>query len=153
MAIFPVILCGGAGTRLWPASRPEKPKQFLDLTSSLSLFQETVRRIAPLTDDGGRIVIVAGRDHRGFIEDQLNGTDAVVLLEPSGRDSAAAMTAAAEWISRQNAEGVAVFVASDHHIPDDAAFRQSALEAVQSAREGRLVVFGVRPTEPSSAYG
>lgn len=153
MAIFPVILCGGAGTRLWPASRPEKPKQFLDLTSSLSLFQETVRRIAPLADDGGRIVIVAGRDHRGFIEDQLNGTDAVVLLEPSGRDSAAAMTAAAEWISRQNAEGVAVFVASDHHIPDDAAFRQSALEAVQSAREGRLVVFGVRPTEPSSAYG
>ena len=153
MAIFPVILCGGAGTRLWPASRPEKPKQFLDLTSHLSLFQETVRRVAPLADDGGRIVIVAGRDHRGFIEDQLNGTDAVVLLEPMGRDSAAAMAAAAEWISRQNAEGVAVFVASDHHIPDDAAFRQSALDAVESAREGRIVVFGVRPTEPSSAYG
>lgn len=153
MAIFPVILCGGAGTRLWPASRPEKPKQFLDLTSHLSLFQETVCRVAPLADNGGRIVIVAGRDHRGFIEDQLNGTDAVVLLEPSGRDSAAAMAAAAEWISRQNPEGVAVFVASDHHIPDDDAFRQSALEAVKSALEGRIVVFGVRPTEPSSAYG
>lgn len=153
MAIFPVILCGGAGTRLWPASRPERPKQFLDLTSHLSLFQETVQRVAPLADDGGQIVIVAGRDHRGFIEDQLNGTDAVVLLEPLGRDSAAAMAVAAEWITRQNSDGVAVFVASDHHIPDDAAFRQSVLEAVQSARDGRIVVFGVRPTEPSSAYG
>lgn len=153
MAIFPVILCGGAGTRLWPASRPEKPKQFLDLTSSLSLFQETVRRVAPLAGAGGRVVVVAGKEHRGFVEAQLDGVPAVVLLEPTGRDSAAAMAAAAQWISSQDPDGVAVFVASDHHIPDDEAFRRSAMEGVSSAGQGRIVVFGVRPTEPSSAYG
>lgn len=153
MAIFPVILCGGAGTRLWPASRPEKPKQFLDLTTDLSLFQETVRRVAPLAGEDGRIVVVAGRDHRGFVEHQLDDVPAVILLEPSGRDSAAAMSAAAQWIVRHDPSGVAVFVASDHHIPDDAAFRFSALQGVEAARQGRMVVFGVRPTEPSSAYG
>lgn len=153
MAIFPVILCGGAGTRLWPASRPDRPKQFLDLTSHLSLFQETVRRVAPLTGTDGRIVVVAGRDHRSFVEEQLGETPAVVLLEPQGRDSAAAMAAAAQWIAGQDADGVAVFVASDHHIPDDEAFRRSALEGVDSAEQGRIVIFGVRPTEPSSAYG
>lgn len=153
MAIFPVILCGGAGTRLWPASRPDRPKQFLDLTSPLSLFQETVRRVAPLAGDDGRIVVVAGKEHRGFVEDQLGGAAAVVLLEPSGRDSAPAMAAAAQWIANNDPDGVAVFVASDHHIPDDQAFRASVMEAVTSARDGRIVVFGVRPTEPSSAYG
>ena len=153
MAIFPVILCGGAGTRLWPASRPEKPKQFLDLTTDLSLFQETVRRVAPLAGDEGRVVVVAGRDHRGFVEAQLDGVQAVILLEPIGRDSAAAMTAAAQWIARHDPEGVAVFVASDHHIPDNAAFRSSVLQGVEAAQQGRMVIFGVRPTEPSSAYG
>lgn len=153
MAIFPVILCGGAGTRLWPASRPEKPKQFLDLTTDLSLFQETVRRVAPLAGDDGRVVVVAGRDHRGFVEAQLDGVQAVILLEPTGRDSAAAMTAAAQWIARQDPDGVAVFVASDHHIPDNTAFRSSVLQGVEAAQRGRVVIFGVRPTEPSSAYG
>ncbi len=153
MAIFPVILCGGAGTRLWPASRPDRPKQFLDLTSHLSLFQETVRRVAPLAGADGRIVVVAGKEHRGFVEEQLGEAAAVVLLEPTGRDSAPAMAAAAQWIATQDPDGVAVFVASDHHIPDDEAFRRSALEGVRSAEQGRIVVFGVRPTEPSSAYG
>ena len=153
MAIFPVILCGGAGTRLWPASRPERPKQFLDLTSHLSLFQETVERVASLAGDTGRVVVVAGREHRGFVEAQLGGLDAVVLLEPAGRDSAAAMTAAAHWIRMADPQGVAVFVASDHHIPNGDGFRASVMEAIPSAQKGRIVVFGVRPTEPSSAYG
>ena len=153
MAIFPVILCGGAGTRLWPASRPDKPKQFLDLTSNLSLFQQTVERVVSLADGGGRLIVVAGREHRAFVEDQLSGVSAVILLEPEGRDSAAAMTAAAQWISSHDAEGVAVFVASDHHIPDDMSFRASVREAVDAAELGRIVVFGVKPSEPSSAYG
>lgn len=153
MAIFPVILCGGAGTRLWPESRPEKPKQFLDLTSHLSLFQETVERVAGLAGDAGRVVVVAGREHRSFVEAQLGGVDAVVLLEPTGRDSAAAMTAAAQWILNADPNGVAVFVASDHHIPDGEGFRASVREAISAAEKGQVVVFGVRPTEPSSAYG
>lgn len=154
MAIYPVILCGGAGTRLWPASRPTRPKQFIDLVSEASLFQETVRRVAPLAE-GGRIIVVAGEAHRGFIEAQLAalGVEGHLILEPVGRDSAPAMAAAALWIEKIDPDGTAVFVASDHYIPDAAAFRAAALEAVAAAAPGRIVTMGMAPTSPSSAYG
>ena len=154
MAIYPVILCGGAGTRLWPASRPERPKQFIDLISDLSLFQETAQRVAPLAD-GGRIVVVAGRAHREFIEAQLSALDIEgdLILEPLGRDSAPAMAAAALWIEQIDPTGTAVFVASDHYVPDAPAFREAALEAVAAAEHGRIVTMGIAPSSPSSAYG
>lgn len=154
MAIYPVILCGGAGTRLWPASRPSRPKQFIDLVSELSLFQETVRRVAPLAE-GGRLVVVAGRDHRAFIEAQLAdlGIEGELILEPMGRDSAPAMAAAALWIERIDPDGTAVFVASDHYVPDPAAFRRVMVEAVAAAAPGRIVTLGIKPAGPSSAYG
>lgn len=155
MAIFPVILCGGAGTRLWPASRPARPKQFIDLASDLSLFQETARRAAPLTQGGGRLLVVSGQAHRGFVDDQLAalGLEATVLLEPEGRESAPAMAAAAAWIARAAPDGVALFVASDHHIPDGEAFRRAVLEALPTAEAGRIVTFGIRPTWPAPSYG
>ncbi|HEY0102480.1 MAG TPA: sugar phosphate nucleotidyltransferase, partial [Brevundimonas sp.] len=155
MAIFPVILCGGAGTRLWPASRPARPKQFIDLASDLSLFQDTALRVGPLAADGGRVLVVAGLSHEPFITAQLTalGLEATVLLEPEGRDSAPAMAAAAEWIASLAPEGLALFVASDHHIPDGDAFRAAVHEAAASADAGRIITFGVRPSEPSSAYG
>jgi mannose-1-phosphate guanylyltransferase/mannose-6-phosphate isomerase len=154
MAIYPVILCGGAGSRLWPASRPARPKQFIDLVSDLSLFQDTVRRVAPLAE-GARIVIVAGSDHQGSIEAQLAalGIDGDLILEPAGRDSAPAMAAAALWIERIDPDGTAVFVASDHYIPDASAFRETALKAVSVAAHGRIVTMGMIPASPSSAYG
>ncbi len=154
MAIFPVILCGGAGTRLWPASRPSRPKQFIDLVSDQSLFQETVRRVAPLVRDG-RLVIVAGRAHRSQIESQLAalGVEAELILEPEGRDSAAAMAAAALWIARLDPGATAVFVASDHYVPDPVAFRSVMTEAVEAAEHGRIVTLGIQPTTPSSAFG
>ena len=155
MAIFPVILCGGAGTRLWPASRPARPKQFIDLASDLSLFQETALRAAPLTNGGGRLLVVTGQAHRGFVDDQLSalGLEATVLLEPEGRESAPAMAAAAAWIAREAPGGVALFVASDHHIPDGDAFRAAVLEALPTAESGRIITFGIRPTWPASSYG
>lgn len=154
MAIYPVILCGGAGTRLWPASRPARPKQFIDLISDLSLFQETVRRVAPLAD-GGRIVVVAGRDHQAYIEAQLSalGVEGDLILEPLGRDSAPAMAAAALWIEQIDTDGTAVFVASDHYIPDAPAFRKVVIEAAAGAEHGRIVTMGMAPSSPSSAYG
>tara|TARA_R110002051_G_scaffold16182_6_gene48963 strand:- start:753 stop:2966 length:2214 start_codon:yes stop_codon:yes gene_type:complete len=155
MALFPVIMCGGAGTRLWPASRPSRPKQFLPLVGQHSLFQETVARVAPLVRDGGKLVVVGGLAHRHWIVNQLAelGVEAQVLLEPEGRDSAAAMAAAAIWVSDQDPEGIVAFLASDHHIPDHPAFREALVEAARGTGTGRIVTLGVRPTEPSSAYG
>ncbi|WP_312146129.1 AGE family epimerase/isomerase [Brevundimonas sp.] len=155
MKLYPVIMCGGAGTRLWPASRPSRPKQFIPLAGNRSLFHETVVRVAPLVSDGGRLIVVGGADHREWILDQLHeaGVGAQVLLEPEARDSAAAMAAAAAWTAAQDPEGVNIFVASDHHIPNQDAFRASARRAAEEARKGRIVTLGVKPTEPSAAYG
>lgn len=155
MSLYPVIMCGGSGTRLWPASRPSRPKQFIPLSGNRSLFQETVVRVAPLAVDGGRIVVIGGAKHRRAILDQLHqiGIEAKVLLEPEGRDSAAAMAAAAHWTLAHDPEGVNVFVASDHHMPDHAGFQQAVMAASVAAAAGRIVTLGIRPTEPSEAYG
>ena len=155
MKIYPVIMCGGSGTRLWPASRPSRPKQFIPLAGNRSLFQDTVLRVAPLADHGGRLVVVGGVTHRPWIVEQLEqvGIEAQVLLEPEARDSAAAMAAAAAWTEREDPSGINVFVASDHHIPDHVAFQQAAQAASEAASEGRVVTLGVAPTEASSAYG
>lgn len=155
MKIYPVIMCGGSGTRLWPASRPSRPKQFIPLAGNRSLFQETVLRVAPLAASGGKLIVVGGVLHRALIVEQLEeiGVQAHVLLEPEARDSAAAMAAAAAWTEREDAEGLNAFVASDHHIPDHAAFQNAVRIAATSAAAGRVVTLGVSPNEASSAYG
>lgn len=155
MTIYPVIMCGGAGSRLWPASRPGRPKQFLALAGPRSLFQDTVLRVAPLAEDGGRLIVVAGTGHADAIAAQLAeiGVEATLLLEPEARDSAPAMAAAAAFIERHDPEGVAAIIASDHHIPDAEAFRIAVRAAAVEAGRGRIITLGVAPTEPSSAYG
>lgn len=154
MAIYPVIMCGGMGTRLWPESQPNKPKQFAPLMGELSMFQETVLRVA-IIGGTAKPVVVGGAGHRRLIAEQLAaiGVSAVVLLEPEGRDSAPAMAAACAWIASQDKDGVAVVVAADHHIPDGQAFRDAVSVAVDSANSGQIVTFGVRPSTPSTAYG
>ncbi|HYC73583.1 AGE family epimerase/isomerase [Brevundimonas sp.] len=154
MTIYPVIMCGGAGSRLWPASRPGRPKQFLALTGKHSLFQNTVLRVAPLADDG-RVIVVAGAGHADAVAAQLAevGAEAIVLLEPEARDSGPAMAAAAAFIEALDPDGVAAIVASDHHIPDAGAFRDAVGIAADEAANGRIVTLGVTPTSPSSAYG
>ena len=155
MKLYPVILCGGAGTRLWPASRPSRPKQFIPLAGNRSLFYEAVIRVSPLVSEGARLIVVGASDHRALILDQLDeaGIDAQVLLEPVGRDSAAAMAAAAVWTAAHDIEGINVFVASDHFIPDSDAFRSSVIVAAKEAQSGRIVTLGIKPTKPSTAYG
>lgn len=155
MTTYPVIMCGGAGSRLWPASRPGRPKQFLALAGPRSLFQETVLRVAPLTEDGGGLIVVAGTGHADSIAAQLAeiGVRATVVLEPAARDSAPAMAAAAALIEARDPDGVAAIIASDHHIPDAEAFRAAVRTAAIEAARGRIVTLGVTPTEPSSAYG
>ena len=154
-ALYPVILCGGGGTRLWPTSRPSRPKQFLSMAGKRSLFQDAVLRMVPLAEDGGRVLVIGGLAHRRWIIDQLSelGVEAQVLLEPEARDSAPAMAAAAAWVARADPTGVIAFVASDHHIPDHDAFRAAVAKAGAAAAKGRIVTLGVKPDGPSSAYG
>lgn len=149
-----MIMCGGSGTRLWPASRPWLPKQFIPLTGERSSFQETVTRVAPLAD-GGRVLVVAGVAHKALIESQLAdlGVEAVVLLEPEPRDSAAAIAAACAWIEATEPEAVAVIVSADHDIPDAEAFRAAVRDTLDAAGGGAIVTLGVTPAEPSTAYG
>ena len=152
--LYPVIMCGGAGSRLWPVSRPATPKQFISLHQAESCFTSTVRRFAPL-EGAHTPLVVAGLNHRAAVEDALEaaGAHANLILEPEARDSAPAMAAAAAWIHERDPEGVAVFVASDHHIPDDEAFRRAVEAAAVAAGAGLIVTLGVLPTTPSSAYG
>lgn len=156
MGVNPVIMCGGSGVRLWPASRPSRPKQFIRLIGDRSIFQRTVLRVAGITGAGAPL-IVAGVGHAAAIRAQLAeiGVTADLLLEPEARDSAAAMGAAAAWVSARDPDGVLVVVASDHHIPDDAAFCAAVDVAVATAAAGQrqIVTLGVRPAGPSTAYG
>ncbi len=151
MAVYPVIMCGGSGTRLWPVSRSDRPKQFVPLTGPLSGFQAAVARVSTL----GPCLVVGGIDHRGLIQSQLSdlGIAADILLEPEPRDSAAAMAAAAAWLLARDPDAVMVVLSADHDVPDGAAFVQAVQAALGPARVGRIVTLGVRPTEPSTAYG
>ena len=142
--------------RLWPASRPDRPKPFLDLTGPLSLFQLAVRRVLPLVADGGRLLVVGAEAHADLITEQLAalGAEGTVLLEPEGRDSAAAVAAAAAWVEARDPDGPVMILASDHHIPDEVGYRHALTTAAEVAGEsGRIVTLGVAPTQPSSAYG
>jgi len=146
-------MCGGAGTRLWPASQQARPKQFLRLTGARSMFQQAVLRVAALAS--GRPVIVGNIQHAEAIETQLAeiGVAALILLEPCVRDSAPAIAAAAAAIALEDPDAIAVVVASDHYIPDDAAFRDAVLAAAEAAQAGMIVTLGVRASHPSTAYG
>lgn len=146
-------MCGGAGTRLWPASRDWRPKTFVALNSKHSLFQETALRVAALAREN--LIIVAGAAHAGIITKQLSELDltAALLLEPMARDSAPAMAAACAWIAERDPSGVAVIVAADHKIDDASAFCTAANSAAEAARDGHIVTMGIVPTSPSTAYG
>ena len=152
--IIPVILCGGAGTRLWPASRESMPKQFMQLVGERSTFQMSVLRVAdPATFD--RPVVIAANDARFLIAEQLQeiGISADIILEPARRDSAAAVAVAAEVAARRNPEAVALIMAADHVVKDDKAFAAACLEAAAAARQGYVMTLGIEPTEPHTGYG
>jgi mannose-1-phosphate guanylyltransferase/mannose-6-phosphate isomerase len=148
-SITPVILCGGSGTRLWPLSRKSFPKQFVPLVGSRSLLELTLERVAGL---GQKVVCVAAEDHRFLVADALRALklEGTLLLEPSARNTAAAMALAAV---RAQPDEVLLFCPADHHIPDAAAFQRTMREGLTAAANGMIVTFGVVPSFPSTAYG
>ena len=150
--LHPVILCGGAGERLWPASRPHRPKPFLTLVGGETTFQSALRRAAALPG-AEPVTIIAGRPHERQVREALTRRDALMILEPVGRDTAAAMTAAALVIGARDPEAVLVFLPSDHFVPDTAAFTRHAAAMADQARAGWIALLGLRPDCPSPAYG
>ncbi len=152
--IVPVILAGGSGTRLWPASRDAFPKQFQPLTGDLSTYQETLRRVADpgLFDDP---VVITSDAFRFFARRQAAdvGVTATVVLEPARRDSAAAVAAAAAFVEKTRPGSMVLALAADHVVLDDDIFRDAVRLGLTAAEAGKIVVFGLVPTEPKTAYG
>jgi len=152
--IIPLILCGGAGTRLWPASREGRPKQFLPLFGPLSTFQETLRRVADPTLFG-RPIIITNHQYRFLVAEQLAAiaVEADILLEPMRRDSGPAIVAGATFALNRDNESMVVALAADHVVSDSGAFAQACTAAREAAESNRIVTFGVRPTRPATEYG
>ncbi|MDR9395614.1 MAG: mannose-1-phosphate guanylyltransferase/mannose-6-phosphate isomerase [Roseovarius sp.] len=154
MSIVPVLLAGGAGTRLWPLSRKSYPKQFADLVGEESLFQASARRLSG--PDFAPPLVVTGADFRFIVSEQLASADLPcgdILIEPGGRNTAPAVLAAALWLDRQDPDALMLVTPSDHAIPDTAHFRQAVAAARDAARDGRLVTFGITPTRAETGYG
>jgi mannose-1-phosphate guanylyltransferase len=151
---YAVIPAGGSGTRLWPLSRAEEPKFLLDLLGTgNSLLVDTVRRLEPFAKIS-EVYVVTGEAHESLVRTQVPTLPAGnVLVEPSPKNSAAAVGLAAYVLAQTNPNAVVGFFAADHVITDDAAFQDVLARAISAAHSGHLVTIGISPTEPSSAFG
>ncbi|HVJ52737.1 MAG TPA: mannose-1-phosphate guanylyltransferase/mannose-6-phosphate isomerase [Aliidongia sp.] len=153
--IYPVILSGGSGTRLWPMSRSAYPKQLLPLLSELSLLQETVRRVAgrPMLSAP---LILANDEHRFIIAEQLRQIEVkprTIMLEPIARNTAPAAAAAAIYLASIDPDALMLIMPSDHIVADTEAFRHALEIGRQAAAGGKLVTFGITPERPETGYG
>ncbi len=157
--VIPVILSGGAGTRLWPLSRETAPKPFMPLPDGETLLAKTAHRATSLAGVTG-LVTVTNRDYYFRTKDVYAGLgadeprDAVYLLEPFGRNTAPAVALAALLVqARYGPDAVMLVLAADHLIRDQSAFGAAVSVAARLARDGRLVTFGITPTHPETGYG
>ncbi|MGF6652135.1 mannose-1-phosphate guanylyltransferase/mannose-6-phosphate isomerase [Paraburkholderia youngii] len=155
MHIHPVVLCGGSGTRLWPMSRGGYPKQYLALTGEHTLVQQTVLRLRGI-DGVTAPIVVTNNEQRFLVAEQLRQVDvgsANIVLEPASRNTAPAIAVAALLALRDTPDALLLVLPSDHVIAGEAAFVKAVEAAVQIAKDGRLVTFGITPTEPHTGYG
>ena len=153
--IYPVILSGGSGTRLWPMSRRLLPKQFLPLVSERSMLQDTLLRLTGLAGAMAPIV-VSNNEHRFLVAEQLREIDLTPnaqILEPVGRNTAPAVAAAAMHVTASDPSGLLLVLPADHLIRDVPAFHAAVGQAAKIAASGSLVTFGIRPSEPATGYG
>lgn len=151
--ILPVILCGGSGVRLWPLSRDSYPKQFIGLLGERSTYQDTLARIAdapflaPLVIANHAVRFIAAE------QAQQAAMPVRIVLEPEGRDSAAAIAVAALWGQRHAPDAVILALAADHVVQDVAAFRAACIAAARHAAQGRIMTLGITPDHPATGYG
>jgi mannose-1-phosphate guanylyltransferase / mannose-6-phosphate isomerase len=157
--VWPVIMAGGSGTRLWPLSRSGFPKQFLVLSGDTSLFQQAVSRLQGLADAHTSVaaaVVVGNEEHRFLVLDQLreiNSPPSAVLLEPMGRNTAPAVTLAALQALESGVDPVLVVTPADQTVTDAAAFTAALKRAVACAANGAIAILGVTPDRPETGYG
>ncbi|MGO1157273.1 mannose-1-phosphate guanylyltransferase/mannose-6-phosphate isomerase [Acinetobacter lwoffii] len=152
--IRPVILAGGSGTRLWPLSRKQSPKQFLKLGSTnYTLLQNTVLRLKNLECD--QPILICNEEHRFIAAEQMReiGIDATIILEPEGKNTAPAIALAALLLEKTEPNQILLILAADHLIKDTAVFENAILDAVSLAEKNKLVTFGIVPLQPETGYG
>ena len=152
--VTPLVLSGGAGTRLWPVSTDQTPKQFLKFGSAHSLIQETLLRCSSAIFDK-RPIVVTLEAQRELIEAHVQplGITADIVLEPLRRDSCAAVLSGALVALSRDKNAIVLVLAADHHIADRAAFAATVETACAAANQGYIVTFGVKPTNPATGYG
>jgi mannose-1-phosphate guanylyltransferase / mannose-6-phosphate isomerase len=152
--IVPLIMCGGAGTRLWPASREVRPKQFLSLFGKRSTFQDTVLRVS---DEGlfERPIVITNAAYRFMVLEQLAeiGLEADILLEPVRRDSGPAIAAGAVFAEARDGDAIVLALAADHIVQNTAAFIAACRQGLVAAASGHIVTFGVQPERAATEYG
>lgn len=149
-----MILAGGSGTRLWPLSRKQSPKQFLKLGSTnYTLLQNTVLRLKNLECD--QPILICNEEHRFIVAEQMReiGIDATIILEPEGKNTAPAIALAALLLEKTEPNQILLILAADHLIKDTAVFENAILDAVSLAEKNKLVTFGIVPLQPETGYG
>ena len=151
--IFPVVLCGGTGSRLWPLSRAALPKQLLALVGEQTMLQTTISRLDGFGFENP--LLICNNEQRFLVAEQVRevATPAAILLEPVARNTAAAVAVAALWIAARDPDALLLVLPSDHSVEPAGAFRAACVTAAELATDGHLVTFGITPSGPETGYG
>ena len=157
IALYPVLLAGGAGTRLWPLSRRALPKQFVKILGDFSLFQQSALRL--VSSDKVKFkphLTITNNDFRFYVREQLANIgldEGQIIIEPEGKDTAAAILLSCLYTLKQDPDAILLVAPSDHVIPDIERFHDAVLVGVEEAKKGQIVTFGVKPDRPETGYG